>query len=169
MDKEVERLKAEFEDVGKTFTEKKDAADEAEKTADALKALYDKAAEALRLAEENRKAEEAKKAEAAKKAEEARKAAKAKPAKVTLKKVKSKKRRTVKVTWNKAKAAKKYEVAYRRKKSAKKWTKWVRKVVNGTSYTNKKLKSRRTYQFKVRGLNGKIKGKFSKMKKVRVK
>lgn len=75
MDKEVERLKAEFEDVGKTFTEKKDAADEAEKTADALKALYDKAAEALRLAEENRKAEEAK------------------PTKVTLKKATSKKKK----------------------------------------------------------------------------
>jgi hypothetical protein len=104
------------------------------------------------------------------KAEETlRLAAEAKPAKVTLKKATSKKRKTVKVTWKKAKAAKTYQVAYRRKKKANKWTKWTYKVVRGTSYTNKKLKSKKVYQFKVRGLNGKIKGAFSKKKKVRVK
>ena len=140
---------------------KKNAATDAKQAADAKKAVYDKAEQKAVAAE---KAEEALRL-----AEEARKAAEAKPAKVTLKKATSKKKRTVKVTWNKAKAAKKYQVAYRRKKSAKKWTKWVYKVVKGKSYTNKKLKSRRTYQFKVRGLNGKIKGEFSKMKKVRVK
>lgn len=51
-------------------------------------------------------------------------------------------------------------------KKSNKWTKWTYKVVSGTSYTNKKLKSKKVYQFKVRGLNGKIKGAFSKKKKL---
>jgi len=159
--KEVKKLEKALNTANADLTNKKTDAETAKKDAAALKAVYDKAEQKAVAAE---KAEEALRL-----AEEARKAAKAKPAKVTLKKVKSKKRRTVKVTWKKAKAAKKYQVAYRRKKYAKKWTKWTYKVVKGTSYTNKKLRSRRTYQFKVRGLNGKIKGKFSKMKKVRVK
>ncbi|MBP3275635.1 fibronectin type III domain-containing protein [Kandleria sp.] len=159
--REVGKAKNALNKANDVLADKKTAATKAKDDAVTLKAVYDKAEQKAVAAE---KAEEALRL-----AEEARKAAKAKPAKVTLKKVKSKKRKTVKVTWKKAKNAKKYQVAYRRKKSAKKWTKWVYKVVKGKSYTNKKLKSKKTYQFKVRGLNGKIKGAFSKKKKVRVK
>ncbi|MEE0988902.1 MAG: fibronectin type III domain-containing protein [Kandleria vitulina] len=158
---EVNKLETAKNTANDVLTKKTNAANTAKQTAKAKKAAYDKAEQKAVAAE---KAEEALRL-----AEEARKAAKAKPAKVTLKKAKSKKRKTVKVTWKKAKAAKTYQVAYRRKKKAHKWTKWTYKVVRGTSYTNKKLKSKKVYQFKVRGLNGKIKGAFSKKKKVRVK
>ena len=36
-------------------------------------------------------------------------------------------------------------------------------------YVNKKLKSRKTYYYKVRAVNGKYKGSFSKVYKVKVK
>ncbi|WP_029072449.1 fibronectin type III domain-containing protein [Kandleria vitulina] len=158
---EVTTLETAKNTANDVLTKKKNAANEAKNAAAALKTAYDKAEQKAVAAE---KAEEALRL-----AEEARKAAEAKPDKVTLKKATSKKKKTVKVTWNKAKNAKTYQVAYRRKKSAKKWTKWVYKVVKGKSYTNKKLKSKKTYQFKVRGLNGKIKGAFSSKKKVTVK
>ena len=160
-DKEVRKARNAVYKANDVLIEKKNAARDAKQAADAKKAVYDNAEQKAVAAE---KAEEALRL-----AEEARKAAEAKPAKVTLKKATSKKSKTVTVTWKKAKAAKTYEVAYRRKKKSKKWTKWTYKVVSGTSYTNEKLKSKKVYQFKVRGLNGKIKGAFSKKKKVTVK
>ena len=160
-DKEVRKVRTALAKAIDVLTDKTADAKTAKQVADEKKAVYDKAEQKAVAAE---KAEEALRL-----AEEARKAAEAKPAKVTLKKATSEKPKTVKVTWKKAKAAKTYEVAYRRKKKSKKWTKWTYKVVSGTSYTNKKLKSKKTYQFKVRGLNGKIKGAFSDKKKVTVK
>lgn len=65
-----------------------------------------------------------------------------------------------------AKGAKKYEI-YRSTKKKKGFKKIA--TVSKRKYTNKKLKSKKTYYYKVRGINGKYKGKYSKVRKVKVK
>lgn len=87
-----------------------------------------------------------------------------KPAKVKIKSIKAgKKKFTVK--WKKAKHARKYKVYYRVKGTKK----WKSKVVKKTSCTVKKLKSKKTYQVRVRAINLTLKGKYSKTKTVKVK
>ncbi len=87
-----------------------------------------------------------------------------KPAKVKIKSIKAgKKKFTVK--WKKAKHARKYKVYYRVKGTKK----WKSKTVKKTSCTVKKLKSKKTYQVRVRAINLTLKGKYSKTKTVKVK
>lgn len=87
-----------------------------------------------------------------------------KPAKVKIKSIKAgKKKLTVK--WKKAKHARKYKVYYRVKGTKK----WKSKTVKKTSCTIKKLKSKKTYQVRVRAINLTLKGKYSKTKTVKVK
>ena len=94
-----------------------------------------------------------------------------KPSKVTLSSAKAITSSSVKLTWKKAKNAKKYEVYA--SKSAKKNFKKVATVKSSKkTYTvrklNKKaLKANTKYYFKVRAINGKKKGKFSKVKSVK--
>lgn len=87
-----------------------------------------------------------------------------KPAKVKIKSIKAgKKKFTVK--WKKAKHARKYKVYYRVKDTKK----WKSKSVKKTSCTVKKLKSKKTYQVRVRAINLTLKGKYSKTKTVKIK
>lgn len=87
------------------------------------------------------------------------------PAKVKGVKVAKTTASTVKITWKKAKKAKKYQVAYK-KKLAKKWT---YKKTKSKSCTVKCLSQNIRYQLKVRALNGKKKGAWSRVKTVRTK
>lgn len=89
-----------------------------------------------------------------------------KPGKVTIKSVKSPKKKTVKVTYNKVKGATAYQIAYSTNKKLKK-AKTIK--VKTVSATIKKLKSKKIYYVKVRALNGKIIGSWSKIKRVKVK
>lgn len=87
-----------------------------------------------------------------------------KPAKVKIKSIKAgKKKFTIK--WKKAKHARKYKVYYRVKGTKK----WKSKTVKKTSCTIKKLKSKKTYQVRVRAINLTLKGKYSKTKTVKTK
>ena len=85
----------------------------------------------------------------------------------TVRKVKIKavkKKATLTIT--KAKGAKKYEI-YRSTKKKKGFKKVA--TVAKTKYVNKKLKSKKTYYYKVKAINGKYKAAFSKVYKVKVK
>ena len=86
------------------------------------------------------------------------------PGKVTIKETTVLYMRDVKITWKKAKNAKKYEVLVYDTK-AKKWYKNENKVT-GTTLTFAG-KYGRTYKVKVRAVNGKKKGAFSKVKTVK--
>jgi thiosulfate/3-mercaptopyruvate sulfurtransferase len=83
-----------------------------------------------------------------------------KPAKVTGVKASAISASAIKVSWSKAKNAKKYEVYKSTKKSSgfKKAATTSKKA-----YTIKKLTGGKKYYFKVRAVNGKKKGKFSKV------
>jgi hypothetical protein len=87
-----------------------------------------------------------------------------KPAKVKIKSIKAGKKK-ITVKWKKAKHARKYKVYYRVKGTKK----WKSKTVKKTSCTIKKLKSKKTYQVRVRAINLTLKGKYSKTKTVKVK
>lgn len=89
------------------------------------------------------------------------------PAKVKGLKLSSKTTKTISIKWNKAKNARKYQVAYR-KSTAKKY-KIVTLKAGKRSYTIKKLKANTLYRVRVRGVNGKKKGKWSAVKKIRTK
>ena len=71
-----------------------------------------------------------------------------------------KKTNALTVSWKKAKHAKKYQVFMLKSK----WAKY--KTVKGCMTSVSKLKYGKTYKFKVRALNGKKKGKFSKVVRV---
>lgn len=94
-----------------------------------------------------------------------------KPNKVTGLKVKSKKKKVVTLTWKKVSGAKGYQLQYalNKKFTKKKESKFTKKK----KLTVKKLKSKKTYYFRVRAykLNGKKKvyGKWSKVKKIKIK
>jgi len=83
-----------------------------------------------------------------------------KPAKVTNLKATALSSSSVKLTWKKAKNAKKYEVYYSTK--SKSGFKKV-KTTKYTTFTKKSLKAGKKYYFKVRAVNGKKKGSFSKV------
>ena len=82
-------------------------------------------------------------------------------------KVKSKNGK-VTISWNHINSTKKYEI-YRATKKNGKYKKI--KTVKAISYTDKKVKSNKTYYYKVRAIasDSKYNSKFSKIKKVRVK
>ena len=90
-----------------------------------------------------------------------------KPARVTNVKLSSSTTKSLSVKWGKAKNAKKYQIAYK-KASAKKY-KYVTLKKGKRSYVIKKLKANTQYRVKVRGINGKKKGKWSKVKKFKTK
>lgn len=96
------------------------------------------------------------------------------PKKMVLKKAKSTKNRTLKVSWKRDKKATGYQVVVAQKKNFKKGKKsaLVRKNKT-TSKTFKKLKSKKTYYYKVRAyknVNGKkLYGAYSKTKRIKVK
>lgn len=94
-----------------------------------------------------------------------------KPAKVTLKKAKNVKKKSVTLTWKKATNAKSYQVQYslsKKFKTAKKF-KTKTKTTRKTNFKIKKLTKKKTYYFRVRGVNGKLYGAWSKPKKVKIK
>ena len=86
-----------------------------------------------------------------------------KPAKVAIKTAKAASASSVKVTWKKAKNAKKYEVYYSTK-AKKGFKKGATVKASKKAATVKKLKAGTKYYFKVRAVNGKKKGAFSKVK-----
>lgn len=86
------------------------------------------------------------------------------PKKVKITSVKASKKK-ITIKWKKAKYAKKYKVYYRVKGTKK----WKSKTVKKTHYTIKKLKSKKKYQVRVRGINLNVKGKYSKTKTVKTK
>ena len=90
--------------------------------------------------------------------------------KVNLRMLKNKKGRKLVVRWNTVKGAKGYQLQYALNKKFKKKKSIQTKK---TKYTIKKLKKKKTYYIRVRAykMNGKKKvyGKWSKVKKVKVK
>ncbi len=87
-------------------------------------------------------------------------------AKAKIKSAKNSKKKSIVVKFNKLKNAKKYQIKYSTKKSFKNAKV---KTVAKTTYTIKKLKKGKTYYVKVRGINGKVVGKWSKAKKIKIK
>uniref|UniRef100_UPI0039F4CC33 leucine-rich repeat domain-containing protein n=1 Tax=Zhenpiania hominis TaxID=2763644 RepID=UPI0039F4CC33 len=97
-----------------------------------------------------------------------------KPKKVTLKKAKSTKKRTLKVMWKRDTKATGYQVVIAQNKKFRKAKKTALiKKNKTTSRTFKKLKSRKNYYYKVRAYKQvgktKIYGSYSKVKKVKVR
>lgn len=86
---------------------------------------------------------------------------------VKVKAVRSKKKKTVTIQWNKVNGAKGYRITYATNKKFRKGRKTVR--TKATSMTIKKLKSGKKYYFKVEAYRGKVFGKASKVKSVKVK
>lgn len=97
----------------------------------------------------------------------------AKPKKVSTLTAKKKTKNSVKLTWKKTTRADGYQI-YRYNSTKKKWEK-VTTIKKGTTvtYTNKKLKSKKTYQYKVRAYrqngNTTAYGSYSDILKVRTK
>lgn len=89
----------------------------------------------------------------------------AKPAKVKKLVVKKKGNKVV-VSWKKVNGAKKYQVVYSTDKKLKKGVKKI--TVKTTKCTIKKLKSKKTYYFKVRAYAGNEYGKYSAKKKIKL-
>jgi len=85
-------------------------------------------------------------------------AAAKKPSKVVLTSVKSSDYNAIKITWKKASNAQKYQV-YRA--TSKDGTYKLVKTTTSRSFTNKDLTTGRKYYYKVRGVNGSVKGPFS--------
>ena len=89
----------------------------------------------------------------------------AKPAKVKKLVVKKKGNKAL-VSWKKVKGAEKYQVAYSTDKKLKKGVKTI--TVKAAKCTVKKLKSKKTYYFKVRAYAGKEYGNYSAKKKIKM-
>ena len=97
--------------------------------------------------------------------EEETEAPQSNPAKVVIKSAKNSKKKAIVVKWKKAKNAQKYKIQYAANKAFKKAkTKTVKKL----TYTIKKLCIGKNYYVRVRGINGKVKGKWSKAKKIKI-
>lgn len=96
---------------------------------------------------------------------------KAKPAKVSVKKATNVKKLSVKLIWKSAKNAKKYQVQYSLDKKFRTAKKYKTKTVTTkkVTYTVKKLTKKKKYYFRIRGVNGKTYGSWSKVKKVSIK
>ena len=89
----------------------------------------------------------------------------AKPAKVKKLVVKKKGNKAL-VSWKKVKGAEKYQVAYSTDKKLKKGVKKI--TVKAAKCTVKKLKSKKTYYFKVRAYAGEEYGSYSAKKKIKM-
>lgn len=95
----------------------------------------------------------------------------AKPSKVKLKTAKNLKKKSVTLKWNKTKNSVKYQIQYslnRKFNKAKKY-KTKTKTTKKLTITIKKLAKKKTYYFRVRGVNGKLYGNWSNVKKVKIK
>lgn len=90
-----------------------------------------------------------------------------KVSKVELKKPTVKKK-SVTIKWKKAKNAKKYKIQYSTSKKFKK-SKTKTKETSKTSFKIKGLKKGKKYYVRVRGVNGKVLGKWSTVKKIKIK
>lgn len=90
-----------------------------------------------------------------------------KPSKVKKVTVKNNKKKSIKITWKKTTNAKKYQIQYSTSKKFKK--KVVTKTTKKLKYIIKKLAKGKTYYIRVRGVNGKEVGKWSSVKKVKIK
>ena len=89
------------------------------------------------------------------------------PAKVTIKSAKNKAKKSIFVTWKKTKKAKKYQIQY---SLNKKFAKGVKlKTTKKLTYRMKGLTKSKTYYVRVRGVNGKNYGKWSRISKVKIK
>ena len=88
------------------------------------------------------------------------------PGKITSLKVKNKKGKKLKISWKKAADTKAYEIQIAKKKNMKRGLKTY--TTSNNTYTVKKLK-KGTYYIRVRAINGDVGGKWSKVKKVKIK
>ncbi len=86
--------------------------------------------------------------------------------KIKIKSVKNVKKKTVSIKFQKVKDARKYKIQYATNKRFKKAK--VR-VCKKTSYQIKKLKKGKVYYVRVRALNGKKQGKWSKVSKIKIR
>lgn len=86
--------------------------------------------------------------------------------KIKIKSVKNVKKKTVSIKFQKVKDAKKYKIQYATNKRFKKAK--VR-VCKKTSYQIKKLKKGKVYYVRVRALNGKKQGKWSKVSRIKIR
>jgi len=97
----------------------------------------------------------------------------AQKSKVSIKKLKSTKKKTMTLTWKRDKSCNGYQIAYSTKKNFK--SKKLKNISKNKTvkYTFKKLKSKKTYYVKIRPytkIDGKkVYGAWSKVKKVKVK
>ncbi len=85
---------------------------------------------------------------------------------VKIKSAKNVKKKTIRIKFQKVKKAKKYKVQYA---TNKKFKKAKVRTCKKTSYQIKKLRKGKTYYVRVRAVNGKKQGKWSKAKKVKIK
>lgn len=76
------------------------------------------------------------------------------------------KKKTIVLTYKKVKGAKKYQIQVSRNKGFKKSKNYTTKKL---AYVLKKLKKKKVYYIRVRGLNGKVRGRWSKVRKVKIK
>ena len=92
------------------------------------------------------------------------------PGKAKAPAVKKAKKKSVKLVWRKIKNAKKYQVQYSLNKKFKKGKKYGTKTLTTANIkiTIKKL-NKKTYYVRIRGINGKNIGKWSKVKKITMK
>lgn len=90
-----------------------------------------------------------------------------KPGKVKKVTAKNNKKKSIKLTWKKATNAKKYQIQYSTSKKFKK--KAITKATKKLKYTIKRLAKEKTYYIRVRGVNGKEVGKWSTVKKVKIR
>ena len=90
---------------------------------------------------------------------------------VTIKDIKNTKKNTVSLKWNKIKNAKKYQLQYSLNKKMAKTKKYKTKSIytKKVSFAVTKLKKNKSYYFRVRAINGKQYGKWSIIKKVKIK
>lgn len=86
--------------------------------------------------------------------------------KIKIKSVKNVKKKTVSIKFQKVKDAKKYKIQYATNKRFKKAK--VR-VCKKTSYQIKKLKKGKVYYVRVRAVNGKKQGKWSKVSRIKIR
>ena len=90
--------------------------------------------------------------------------------KAKISRAKNTKKKTVTLSWKKVSNAKKYQIQYSLNKKFSKAKKYKTKKITSSKLkvTVKKLIRKKTYYFRVRGINGKNVGKWSAVKKVKI-
>ena len=90
--------------------------------------------------------------------------------KAKISRAKNTKKKTVTLSWKKVSNAKKYQIQYSLNKKFSKAKKYKTKKItlSKLKVTVKKLTRKKTYYFRVRGINGKNVGKWSAVKKVKI-